>query len=120
MPTPTWLSRLRHDLVKRVLWPARDLLDSGVAPTAADAAALRAGLQDLVAPDGAPATAQELWRRFRAEAPAGVPPAALDAFEQALEAAMAAVDARPPAAAAPVILALDAAFQALARHVDTP
>src|SRR5512140_1405899 len=97
MPTHAWLSRLRHDLVKRVLWPARDLLDSGVSPTAAEAAALRAGLVDLVAPDGSPATARDLWRRFRADAPTGVPAAVLDAFEQALEAAAAAVDSRPPA-----------------------
>ena len=112
------LCRLRHDLVKRVLWPARDLLDSGAAPTAADAAALRAGLHDLVAPDGAPATARELWRRFRAEAPTAVPAAALDAFERALEAAATAVDTRPPAEAAKAVLEVEPAFQELARHVD--
>ncbi len=118
MPTHPWLSRLRHDLVKRVLWPARDLVDSGVPPTATEAAALRAGLHDLIAPDGSPATARELWRRFRADAPTGLPAAALDAFEQALEAAAAAVESRPPAEAAQVILLLEPAFQELARHVD--
>ena len=101
MPSHPWLSRLRHDLVKRVLWPARDLVDAGVPPTAAEAAALRAGLVDLIAPDGSPATARDLWRRFRADAPSSVPAAALDAFEQALEAAATAVAARPPWAARP-------------------
>ena len=118
MPTHPWLSRLRHDLVKRVLWPARDLLDSGVAPTAAEAAALRAGLHDLVAPDGSPATASDLWRRFRMDAPASVPAAALDAFEQALTAAETAVATRPPDEAAQVVLRLEPAFQELARHLD--
>jgi len=118
MPPSPWLSRLRHDLVKRVLWPARDLLDSGVPPTAVEAVALRAGLHDLIAPDGSPATARDLWRRFRAEAPAGVPAAVLDAFEQALAAAAAAVESRPPAEAAQVVLQLEPAFQELARHVD--
>jgi|WetSurMetagenome_2_1015567.scaffolds.fasta_scaffold1003961_1 hypothetical protein len=118
MPSHPWVSRLRHDLVKRALWPARDLLDAGVPPTAAEAAALRAGLHDLIAPDGSPATARELWRRFRADAPATVPAAALDAFEQALEDAATAVDSRPPAEAAQVVLRLEPAFQDLARHVD--
>lgn len=118
MPAPPWLSRLRHDLVKRVLWPARDLVDAPTSPTAAEAAALRAGLVDLIAPDGSPATARALWRRFRADAPAAVPAAALDAFEQALEAAATAVESRPPAEAAQVVLRLEPAFQELARHVD--
>jgi hypothetical protein len=118
MPSHPWVSRLRHDLVKRVLWPARDLLDAGLPPTAAEAAALRAGLGDLVAPDGSPTTARELWRRFRADAPPAVPAAALDAFEQALEAADTAVATRPPAEAAQVVMRLEPAFQELARHVD--
>ena len=118
MPSHPWVSRLRHDLVKRVLWPARDLVDAGVPATPAEAAALRAGLGDLIAPDGSPATARDLWRRFRAEAPAGVPAAALDAFEQALEAAATAVESLPPAEAAQVVLRLEPAFQELARHVD--
>ena len=118
MTSHPWLSRLRHDLVKRVLWPARDLLDSGAPPTAAEAAALRAGLHDLIAPDGSPATARDLWRRFRAEAPPQVPAVALDAFEQALAAAETAVATRPPAEAAQVVLLLEPAFQELARHVD--
>lgn len=118
MPPHPWLGRLRHDLVKRVLWPARDLVESGAAPTAAEAAALRAGLADLVAPDGSPTTARDLWRRFRADVPPAVPAAALDAFEQALEAADTAVATRPPDEAAQVVLRLEPAFQELARHVD--
>ena len=117
-PWLSWLRRLRHDLVKRALWPARDLVDGGARPTAADAVALRAGLAELVAPDGSPTTARALWRRFRADAPPEVPPPALDAFEQALEAAVQAVDSLPPGEAARVVLRLDPAFQELARHVD--
>jgi hypothetical protein len=118
MVTHPWLGRLRHDLVKRVLWPARDLVDAGAPPTAAETAALRAGLTELVAPDGSPTTARDLWRRFRADAPSRVPVVALDAFEQALEAADTAVGTRPPAEAAQVVLRLETAFQDLARHVD--
>ena len=118
MPSHPWLSRLRHDLVKRALWPARDLVDAGTQPTAADAAALRAGLTELVAPDGSPTTARDLWRAFRADAPPGVPATALDAFERVLEAAVQAVAAQPPGEAAHVVLRLDPAFQELARHVD--
>jgi hypothetical protein len=118
MASHPWLSRLRHDLVKRVLWPARDLLDAGIEPGTAEAAALRAGLADLVAPDGSPTTARDLWRRFRADAPPHLPAALLDAFEQALDAAETAVATRPPAEAAHVVLRLEPAFQELARHLD--
>ena len=41
--TPTeWLARVRHDLVKRLVWPARDRRDMGGAPKPGE-----------LAPDGA-------------------------------------------------------------------
>lgn len=95
-----WLQRLRHDLVKRALWPARDLraaLAEGDLTTPADLAALRAGLFDLRAPDGAPCDALTLLARLKDLAPdetlarLGL---GLAAFEQAVAAAQ--VAARTP------------------------
>ncbi len=47
-----WLLALRHDLVKRAVWPARDLRDTG----GRDRAALRRGLTQLTDAEGAPVT----------------------------------------------------------------
>jgi hypothetical protein len=94
-----WLQRLRHDLVKRALWPARDLralLDQGRGPAAADAAALRAGLFDLRDPEGNPCDAAALLARLREDAPPTLDPAALEAFAAALAEAQAAVGACVP------------------------
>jgi len=74
-----WLSRLRHDLVKRAVWPARDLRDATREPAAADLLHLQGGLLDLRDQDGRELTAAELWDQLRAEAP-GLPPGVLDAF----------------------------------------
>src|SRR3989442_14048199 len=78
-----WLSRLRHDLVKRAVWPARDLRDASREPAQGDLLQLRRGLFDLRDEDGHVSRATELWERLRAEAPA-LPPAALDAFGTAV------------------------------------
>jgi hypothetical protein len=118
MPLDPWLARLRHDLVKRALWPARDLLDAGAPPSAADAAALRAGLSEIVAGDGTPTTALDLWRSLRATAPPALTATALDAFEAVLRAAVAAVASAAPTAAAHEVLRLDPAFHDLARALD--
>ena len=101
METDAWLARLRHDLVKRLVWPARDRRDVGGAPAAGELVAR------LVDDEGAPVTADALWVTLKAEGPAG--PAA-DAFETALGAALAA------AAAGDVdgVLALESAFDKLA------
>ena len=32
MQPNAWLARVRHDLVKRIVWPARDRRDMGGAP----------------------------------------------------------------------------------------
>ena len=107
-----WLKRLRHDLVKRAVWPARDLRDSG----GRDLTALRCGLMDLIDADGDPITAQDLWERLRDDAPPGSSKATAQ-FGQALQAAVAALD-RPWPAPMDAILALEGAFAALARAVE--
>ena len=106
-----WLEALRHDLVKRAVWPARDLRDAG----GRDLRALRRGLMDLSDAGGAPATAAELFARMRADSPC--PPAACDAFAGALQRAMAALDSPWPAPLE-AVLALDDAFAELVRSLS--
>src|SRR5947208_15104215 len=81
-----WLAALRHDLVKRAVWPARDLRDTG----GRDVAALRRGLSSVVDAEGAPVSAEALFDRMRADSPC--PPDACDAFAKALRDAAAALD----------------------------
>ena len=103
-----WLEALRHDLVKRAVWPARDLRDAG----GRDLQALRRGLMHLSDAGGAPATAAELFARMRADSPC--PPAACEAFAAALRHAIASLD-RPWPAPLYAVLALEDAFADLAR-----
>jgi hypothetical protein len=106
-----WLRALRHDLVKRAVWPARDLRDSGER----DVNALRRGLFGLTDGEGAPISAPDLFERMRPEAPAG---AACDGFARALQDAVSSLDLpwpRPLQA----VLALEDAFDALARSIRT-
>lgn len=97
-----WLARVQHDLVKRLLWPARDRRDMGGKPAPGEL------LPRLIDDEGRPTTAQALWTALRAEI-AG-PPAALDAFGAALEQAVAAAQQGDLEG----VLALDGAFRALA------
>lgn len=80
-----WLARLRHDLVKPLVWPARDLVDLGQPLQPSDLAELQRSLTRLIDQAGTPVTVTELWCQLRAAAPAIVPAAALDRFEQALQ-----------------------------------
>jgi hypothetical protein len=107
-----WLQALRHDLVKRAVWPARDLRELG----GRDVAVLRRGLTELTDAEGAPVTAQALWQRMRTIAPRGSAQAC-DAFGAALDGAVAALD-RPWPAPLDAVLALEDAFAALARAVE--
>jgi hypothetical protein len=107
-----WLRDLRHDLVKRAVWPARDLRDSGEQ----DLAALRRGLMELSDAEGRPVTALRLFEGMRAAAPCS--PAACDAFAQALQAAVNALDSPWPAPLH-AVLGLEDAFSALARSLET-
>jgi hypothetical protein len=79
-----WLGRLRHDLVKPLVWPARDLLDLGRPLQPTDLAELERSLTRLIDQAGTPVTLTALWHQLRAAAPATLPAAALDRFELAL------------------------------------
>lgn len=106
-----WLRALRHDLVKRAVWPARDLRDSGEQ----DVAALRRGLMQLTDAEGAPITAERLFERMRKETPCSA--SACDAFAAALQAAVIALDSPWPQPLSSV-LALEDAFSALTRSLE--
>ena len=107
-----WLRAVRHDLVKRAVWPARDLRDSGET----DVAALRRGLMQLRDAEGAPITATALFERMRQGTPC--PAAACDAFARALQDAVTALDLPWPAPRE-AVLALEEAFSALERSLET-
>ena len=98
-----WLDRVHHDLVKRLLWPARDRRDLGGAASPGE---LRPRLVD---DEGHPVSPLDLWRSLRAEAPSPADPDALDAFGRALEEAVAAALADDVTG----LLGLEPAFAAL-------
>jgi hypothetical protein len=105
-----WLRAVRHDLVKRAVWAARDLRDSGEQ----DVEALRRGLFQLTDAEGVPVPAVELFARMRAAAPAG---AACDAFAGAIQHAVSSLDFPWPAPLV-AVLGLEDAFDALARSLS--
>jgi len=103
-----WLARVRHDLVKRLLWPARDRRDTGGKPAPGELA------PPLIDEEGQPTDAGTLWRRLALDAPAGLE---LSAFETALSRATAAAEVGNVEG----VLALEPAFAALgalARSLD--
>jgi hypothetical protein len=108
MTTLLWLARVRHDLVKRLVWPARDRRDAGGAPNPGE---LVVALTD---DEGQPTTPAALWASLAAEAPRGVP---LDEFAAAVADAVASAEAND----VPGVLALEPAFDtltALARSLE--
>jgi hypothetical protein len=107
------LRRVRHDLVKRVAWPARDLRDSG----ATDLGALRRGLEELRDDEGAPIDALSLWARLREGAPK-CSPGALDTFGEAVARAHGAAAGSDFAQALDSVFDLERAFDVLARSLD--
>jgi hypothetical protein len=111
MDAAAWLARLRHDLVKRLLWPARDRRDLGGAPAAGEL------VPDLIDAEGRPIGAPELWTALRAEAPPALEASALDTFGAALGRSLAAAAAGDVAG----VLALEAdvaALERVARSLD--
>jgi hypothetical protein len=104
-----WLARVRHDLLKRLVWPARDRRDLGGRPEPGELC------PTLVDEEGAPTTPHALWRTLVAQRPRGEASAdALGRFEAALIRAVAAgavgdVDG---------VLALEPAFDELARSLE--
>ena len=113
-----WARRLRHDIVKRAVWAARDLRSLDGTPSAADVAALRGGLYDLRDEEGAPATARSLWERMRSEAPRNTPE--VNRFSEALEEAYQAVDSLPGGFSKAIValLQIEERFEELARSLD--
>jgi hypothetical protein len=102
-----WLGRLRHDLVKRLLWPARDRREVGGAPAPGEL------VPAFVDREGADITASALWNALRADAPPALAreAGALARFEAALEGALAAAESGDVEG----VLALDGEVEALAR-----
>jgi hypothetical protein len=105
MQPAAWLSRVRHDLVKRLVWPARDRRDAGGTPVPGELA------PRLVDNEGRPATPQDVWADLATDAPPG---GDLEAFAAALGRAVAAAGADDVAG----VIELEAAFERLARSLD--
>jgi len=104
--TPTeWLARVRHDLVKRLVWPARDRRDMGGAPKPGELA------PDLIDEEGQPIGADALWTALASEAPPG---SDLTAFGAAVGRATAAAHAGDVDG----VIALEAAYADLARSLN--
>jgi hypothetical protein len=104
-----WQRRLRHDLVKRLVWPARDRRDMGGAPLPGE---LLAKLSD---DEGRPATAATVWAALQAEAPEPQQ-AALAEFERALAASLAAAERNDLHGVLALEDAFDRLVQVLARE----
>lgn len=104
-----WLQTLRHDLVKRMVWAARDQRDSGTQ----DLGLLQMAVAQLTDPEGRRVDALDLWEILKRDAP--VP---TFAFERALRDAVAGLQ-EPWPAPLEKILALEPAFQELADLVES-
>jgi len=100
-----WLARVRHDLVKRLVWPARDRRDLGGTPAPGELA------PDLIDEEGRPITAEALWSALAADAPPGTD---LIAFG----AAVARADAAARADDVQGVIALEDAYADLARSLN--
>ena len=102
-----WLARLRHDLVKRFAWPARDRRDLGGAVEPGEL------VPRLIDEEGNATSTEILWRALVAEAPPSLARIALDDFAEALRAA----DRAAAANQLEPVLALEGAVDRLARTV---
>jgi hypothetical protein len=109
MTAARWLARLQHDLVKRMVWPARDRRELGGAPTPGEL------VPQLIDEEGRPTTAAALWAGLAAEMSAETTAdgAALTRFREALARAVAAGEAGDVDG----VLALEPAFGQLARSL---
>jgi hypothetical protein len=96
----SWLARVQHDLVKRMLWVARDHRELGRSPRPGELVAT------LIDDEGQPLEAHALWERLAEEAPAGL---GLGEFDSALRAAVAAAEQNDLEG----VLALEGAFEKL-------
>jgi len=105
MEPRAWLALVRHDLVKRLVWPARDRRDAGGPVVPGELVA------PLVDDEGRPTSAAAAWAVLAGDAPPG---ADLPPFGQAVDRAVAAAQAGDVDG----VLALEAAFTALARSLE--
>ena len=105
MNAAEWLARVRHDLVKRLVWPARDRRDIGGVPAPGELS------PRLIDEEGAPTTAAALWAALATDAPNG---ADLTPFGAAVARAAAAADSGDVHG----VIALEAAFAELARSLE--
>lgn len=115
-----WLARLRHDLVRPLVWRARDVReDDLIAEEGEKRRLLAAVLDELYDGEGRPITALALWQEIAADAPASLDARARQAFADALAHAVEVVSRvgttreQPIDAAYAAIAALDVAFAAL-------
>jgi hypothetical protein len=104
MTPSAWLARVRHDLLKPLLWPARDRREVGGAAAAGELE------PSLIDEEGRAITAPALWTALRADAPPGL---ALEDFEAALTSALAAARSGDVAG----VLAIEPEIEALGRLV---
>ncbi len=103
-PRHAWVARVQHDLVKRLLWVARDCRDSGRQPAGGE---LMATLYDE---EGQTVDALALWGMLGEQAPDGLD---LTAFGSALEACVDAARRDDLNG----VLALESAFSRLKQDV---
>jgi hypothetical protein len=103
MTAKRWLGRVHHDLVKRLLWPARDRREAGGPVHPGELSVI------LIDDEGRPVDGVTLWSTLCEEAPATFAQSDLDAFGNAIGRAVAA-GARDQLAG---VLALEAAFAVL-------
>jgi hypothetical protein len=94
------VARVRHDLVKRLLWVARDCRDSSRAPTPGEL------ITTLYDDEGQPIDALSLWLQLLEQAPAC---GSLDEFGRALGSCVEAARRNDLAG----VLALETAFERL-------
>jgi len=107
-----WLARLRHDLIKRLVWPARDRRDAGGAPSPGEL------VPRLIDDEGRPATAATLWLTLAADAPDGLDVSTFAAALARADAAAAAGDVAGVLALEPAFDELAAQARGLARSLD--
>ena len=102
-----WLQRVHHDLVKRLLWPARDRQSLGGPLSPGEL------VVQLVDDDGRTVDGETLWQALREQAPPALSAPAAQSFGEAVALACAAAGRDDLLG----VLALDGAFQVLARNV---
>lgn len=114
-----WLARVKHDLVKRMVWPARDLADTASPCTPPNIQLLRDGALDLRNDDGDTTDAVQLWQTLVRDAPGCVLPQALERFGLAVAHAQQAVLGVSPHEwhqTLCTLLALEQAFETLSQE----